>query len=205
MKLLTYFFISFFIYAEDQKSAQKVLENMTLTYSQVNYMKSNFEQIEKSKLLGTEQKSKGKLEYSKGKIRLDFEDKEKGLMIKGDKKVWQVSGDGTVVVMDKSKAIPSIFDAVFTDVKVWKKLKSKFIGKPGKYAVVSVDTDGKVSNIKNLELKIDQNKRTIEKMTYVDDLDNEVTILFKSVRFFNTAKDDRFVYKIKAGDKVSQM
>lgn len=204
MKLLI-LFTTFFLFAKTSETAQQVLENMTLTYSQVNYMKSNFEQIEKSQLLGTEQKSKGKLEYSKGKIRLDFDDKEKGLLIKGDKKVWQVAQDGSVVVMDKSKALPSIFDAVFTDVKVWKKMKSKFTKKSGKYALIEVDTLQQVPNIKNLNLKIDQNKRTIEQMTYVDDLNNEITINFKNVRFFNTARNERFVYEIKPSDKVTEM
>lgn len=205
------FFIMIFlcsgVLASDTKkheSAQKVLEKMTLTYSQVEYMKSNFLKISKSTLLGTSEKTKGALEYSKNKYRLEMLEKHKTLFIKGLKNFWYINGND-VMTGNVSKAVPSIFEAVFSDPKIWSRLGTTYISVPAKIAVIKVDPKGKVPNITEMTLTIDIKKMTLKQINYIDDVNNSVDITFKNIRFFSKPKPKRFLYKIKKRDKVSEM
>ncbi len=190
--------------AEDFESAQKVLEMMTLTYSQVDYMKSNFKKTSRSTLLGIEEKAKGSLEYSKNKYRLETFGKEGTLFIKGQKEFWYVSGHEVMTGLS-GKAVPSVFDAIFSDPKIWSKFKSSYVSVPDDLAVVKVDTAGKMPNIVEMTLTIDLKKRTLKKMNYIDDVNNSVDIDFKSTRFFSKPRPKRFRYKIKKSDNVSKI
>lgn len=207
MKILGFFFILVYFFPSyaKVKEAHQVLEEMSNTYSQVNYMKSDFVKNEKSQLLGTSEKSKGKLEYSRKKVRLEFNGSKKGLLIKGEKKFWQVGEDGAVLVGEVSKSMPNIFEALFSEPKIWKSLDVKYIDVPKDLAYIKVDTKGKIPHVQQMKLKIDLAKRTLEELTYTDDINNEVKIKFKRIRFFDSARPERFVYKIKASDKVTNL
>ncbi len=177
---------------------------MTLTYSQVEYMKSSFNKISKSTLLGTKEKMKGKLEYSKGKFRMEMLGKKGSVFIKGEKFFWHISGK-EVMTGNSKKAVPSIFDAIFSDTSIWSKLKTSYVSVPKKKAVIKVDPKGKVPNVTEMVLEIDLEKRILTKLSYVDDVNNSVEILFNGTRFFSKGKAHRFTYKIKKGDKVTRM
>ncbi len=185
-------------------SAQKVLENMTLTYSQVEYMKSDFTKVSKSMLLGTEEKVKGKLEYSKGKFRMEMLGQKGSVFIKGEESFWHINGK-EVMTGSSKKAVPSIFEAIFSDVSIWGKLKTSYVSVPSKVAVIKVDPKGKVPNVSEMVLEINLEKRTLTKLNYIDDVNNSVDITFKKIRFFSKSKPKRFKYDVKKGDSVTQM
>jgi outer membrane lipoprotein-sorting protein len=199
------FLLSLDVHAE-QISSKKLLEDMTRTYSQVIYMKSKFEKTETSQLLGDVTKTKGDIEYSKGKIRIDFKGKFKDLFIRGDKYFWHVSSEGEVLTGSVTKSIPNIFVSIFSDPKVWSELKSSYIGKPKKnIAHIEVSPKGKIPGIKKMNFQINQKLRTLVKLDYVDDVENKVTINFKSNKFYPEVKKDRFFYKPKKTDTVSRI
>jgi len=187
-------------------SAQKILEDMTLTYSQVAYMKTSFERKEISQLLGTQKSTKGDIEYSLKKIRVEFKKGSKAFFIRGDKEFWHVGEEGEVLTGSVEKAVPNIFVSIFSDPKVWKTLGTKHISVPeNNVANIEVDPKGKFPNVEKMKLKINTKKRTLLSMSYVDDIGNSTEIDFSRTRFFNNAKPERFVYKIKKNDKVTKL
>lgn len=192
--------------ASGAQSAQQVLENMTLTYSQVAYMKNSFERKETSQLLGTEKQTKGEIEYSLKKIRVEFKKGSKALFIRGDKNFWHVGEEGEVLVGSVEKAVPNIFVSIFSDPKIWKSLGTKYLNVPeDDIANIEVDPKGKFPNVEKMKLEINTKKRTLLKMFYVDDIGNETEIKFSKNRFFSKSKPERFLYKIKKTDKVTKL
>ena len=197
------------VFASEVPTAQKVLEDMTLTYSQVPYMKTSFERKEVSQLLGTEKKTQGEIEYSLKKIRIEFDKGSKALFIRGDKKFWHVEED-EVLTGAVDKAVPNIFVSIFSDPKIWKTLGTKHVGVPeNNIADIEVDPKGKLPNVEKMKLKIDTSKRTLLEMTYVDDIGNSTEIQFSDTRFYGKSfiksKARRFEYKIKKTDKVTKL
>jgi hypothetical protein len=191
-------------------SAQKILEDMTLTYSQVPYMKNSFDRKEVSQLLGTEKKTTGDIEYSLKKIRINFKRGTKALFIRGEKEFWHVGEDGEVLTGAVTKAVPNIFVSIFSDPKIWKTLGTKHISVPEKnIANIEVDPNGKFPNVEKMQLKIDTSKRTLLELSYIDDIGNSTEIIFNSNRFYGKSfiksKADRFIYKIKKTDKVTKI
>jgi len=192
--------------AADVQSAQKILENMTLTYSQVAYMKNSFERKEISQLLGTEKKTKGDIEYSRKKIRVEFKKGSKALFIKGDKEFWHIDGEGNVLTGLVSRSVPNIFVSIFSDPKVWKDLGTKHLNVPKKnIAHLEVDPKGKFPSIDKMTMRIDMKKRTLLELFYVDDIGNSTAVKFRNNRFFPKEKPGRFVYKVKQSDVVTKM
>jgi len=192
--------------ATDVQSAQKILEDMTLTYSQVAYMKNSFERKEVSQLLGTEKKTKGDIEYSKKKIRVEFKKGSKALFIKGDKKFWHADGEGNVLTGMVSKSVPNIFVSIFSDPSIWKGLGTKHLDVPKRnIAHLEVDPKGKFPSIDKMKLKIDTKKRTLLELFYVDDIGNSTEVTFRNNRFFPKEKPGRFVYTFKKKDVVTRM
>lgn len=179
----------------DVESAQSLLERMTTIYSQVVFMKADYEKVEKSSLLGTQDKSSGDLEYSKTLFRVEQKKPSKNLFIKGEKKFWNVSSDQKVVEGDVNKSIPSLFELMFSDPKVWKNFKVSYAGVPKKFAEVKVDLKNKIPKMKDLLLIVNLKKRTFSEVFYKDDLDNEVKIKFSNYRFYGRAPKGRFIYK----------
>ena len=186
------------------ETAQSVLEYMTLTYAHVEYMKSSFSKKSTSTLLGSTEKTSGDLEYAKGKFRLEMKGKTRNIFIKGEKTFWHIS-DETVLRGDVSRAVPTVFEAIFSDPKIWSEMKTKFIKKEKRFVEIKVDTKGKVPNISEMTLEIDNIKKTLIKLSYTDDVNNAVEINFKNTRFFSKVKAKRFLYKVKKSDEVSQM
>lgn len=204
--LLSFYLLAFSAPKVAEPPAQKVLEAMTLTYSQVEYMKAEFEKTETSQILGEVTKTKGDMEYSKQKIRVEFKGKFKDLFIRGDKNFWHVGTDGEVLTGAVGKSIPNIFVSIFSDPKVWSRLKSKYTSVPKKNLVdIEVDPKGQFPGIKVMHLKINKKKMTLLNLKYTDDVENQVEINFKNNRFFDKARKGRFFYKPKKTDTVSRI
>lgn len=193
-----------FANTKSPETARSVLEYMTLTYAHVEYMKSTFSKKSTSTLLGNTEKTSGELEYAKGKFRLEMKEKIRNIFIKGEKSFWHIS-DKTVLKGDASKAVPTVFEAIFSDPKIWSAMKTEFIKKGKRFVEIKVDTNDKVPNIKEMKLKIDNIKKTLINISYTDDVNNSVEINFKNTRFFKNAKTNRFTYNVKETDEVSQM
>ncbi len=192
------FFIPMFLFAKEpvktHDSAQKLLQSMILTYNQAKYMKCSFNKLSKSMLLSTVEKTKGTLEYSKKKIRLEMTGENKSIFIKGHEKFWHISGKN-VTTGNVKDAVPNIFDSIFSNTTIWSKLGVKYISVSKKKAKIKIDPKGKFPNILEIVMKINLKKRTLIQLNYTDDVNNSVEISFKNIRFFSKERPERFIYK----------
>ena len=187
------------------RTSQDILKDMTLTYSNVEYMKTDYEKTEISELLGDSKKTKGELEYSKGRIRIEEDSKTKNIFIKNKKNFWHLQDDNQVLTGSTKSAVPTIFELMFEDPKVWDDLASNIVGKSGNKVDLKITVNGKIPNVKILNVTVNTVKRRFEQLSFVDDIGNQTNVNFKKTRFFRSAPDDRFTYKIKDKDKVNTL
>jgi len=187
--------------------SRSILKDMTLTYSQVEYMKSDYKKEQTSTLLGEMEESKGVLEYSKGRIRVEEKNKSKdrNVFIKNKKIFWHLQPDNQVLSGPVDKAIPSIFELMFSDPSVWDNLGSKVLSQKKDIAKIKVFMGKDQPNYSNFILTINTGKRRFENISFEDEVGNKTDITFKNTSFFRKAKNERFSYKPTKKDKVNSL
>lgn len=198
-------FILVFLEMAFARTSQDILKDMTLTYSNVEYMKTDYEKSEVSELLGDTKKTKGQIEYSKGRIRIEEDSKAKNIFIKNKKKFWHLQEKNQVLTGSTKSAVPTVFELMFEDPKVWDDLASNIVGKNGDEVDLKITVDGKIPNIKILNVTVNTVKRRFEKISFTDDIGNQTSLNFKKTRFFRKAPDERFTYEITKKDEVNRL
>ena len=166
-------------------TSQDILKDMTLTYSNVEYMKTDYEKSEVSELLGDSEKTEGQIEYSKGRIRIEEDSKTKNIFIKNKKSFWHLQGNNQVLTGSTESAMPTIFELMFKDPKVWDELSSNIVGKKGDDVDLKITVNGKIPNVKILNVTVNTKKRRFEKLSFTDDIGNQTSVNFKKTRFFD--------------------
>ncbi len=204
-------FSGFFTYAKSvEKKEQKIdltqmMKDMTLTYSEVEYMTASVIKLQESLILGTKDKTKASLHYSKGKTRLEFDTKPKSTLIMGDEFFWQIVGNEVTTGRIDQKTFPNIFLDIFSKPSVWDDIKLKLQSEVGQKITVSVETKDKFSGISELYITIDKKKKTILNLKYIDDVQNSVAFDFKRIRFKKKSPKGQFSYKPKKKDTVNRL
>jgi len=196
---------SSYSFAESKTDLTQVMKNMTLTYSQVEYMKTPFTKIQESLILATKEQTKGKLHYSKSKARLNFDTKPKSYLILGETDFWQASGSDIVTGKIKQQNFPNIFIDIFSKPEVWDDIKLKLVSEKKDRVTVSVDTKTKFSWLTELLITINTAKNTVVNLKYVDDVQNSVEFKFTRPYFSKRLPKKLFIYKPKKGDSVSRL
>jgi len=187
------------------RTSQDILTEMTTTYSKVEYMKTEYEKLELSELLGDTQKTKGVIEYSKGRIRIEETSEAKNIFIKNKKHFWHLQSENQVLTGSVENAVPTIFELMFADPKVWNELKSNIVGQTGDDVEIKILVNGKIPNVKSLNVTLNTKKRRFESLSFTDDIGNKTQMDFTNTRFFRTAPEERFNYKITKKDKVNRL
>ena len=187
------------------RTSQDILKDMTLTYSNVEFMKTNYEKSEISELLGDETKTKGRIEYSKGRIRIEEDAKTQNIFIKNKKNFWHLQDNHQVLTGSTKSSMPTIFELMFEDPKVWDELSSSITGMNGDEVDLKIFVNGKIPNVNILYATVNTTKRRFEKLSFTDDIGNKTEVVFKKTSFFRKAPDERFTYTIKPKDKVTRM
>jgi len=179
---------------------------MTLTYSKVEYMKTQYKKEQVSELLGEMESSKGTVEYSRGRIRVEEKkNKERNIFIKNKKTFWHLQPDDQVLTGPVSKAVPSIFEMMFTDPTVWDDLESKVISRKGNVVKLEILMGKDRPNYSNFSITINTEKRRFEDISFEDEVGNKTDIKFKKTSFFRKAEEERFTYSPKKSDKVNSI
>ena len=196
-----------FLTAEKTDSLSKsILKDMTLTYSKVEYIKTQYKKEQTSELLGEMETSKGTIEFSKGCIRIEEKKgKEKNIFIKNKKTFWHLQADNQVLTGPVSRAIPSVFEMMFSDPKVWDKLNSKVLKKKGNLVKLKILMSKDKLGYSNFIVTINTKKRRFEDISFQDEMGNKTDISFNKTTFYRKAKKDRFTYKLKKTDKVNSI
>lgn len=199
------FFILVFIQIGFAQTSQEILKDMTLTYSNVEYMKTNYEKTEVSELLGDEKTTHGQIEYSKGRIRIEEDSEARNIFIKNKEKFWHLQEDNQVLTGSTKQSVPTVFEMMFQDPKVWDGMTSNIVGKKGDEVNLKINVDGKIPNVKILKMTINTKKRRFEKISFDDDIGNQTKINFKNTKFFRSVPGQRFTYEISKKDNVNEL
>ena len=192
--------------AETDLLSTTILKDMTLTYSQVEYMKTQYEKEQTSELLGEMESSTGTLEFSKGRLRVEEKNSEnRNIFIKNKKTFWHLQPDNQVLMGPVSKAVPSIFEMMFSDPKVWDDLDSRILKRDDNIAKIKISMGKDRLNYSNFVVTINTKKRRFETISFEDEIGNATNITFKNTSFFRKAKNKRFEYKPNKKDKVNSI
>lgn len=181
------------------------MKSMTETYSKVEFMKAKITRYEKSAILGTSDTVTGKLEYSKGKVRLVLNSDPKSTFILGKTHFWQILGKKQATKGKVNQAVPNVFAAIFTDPDVWDKMAVREVSKKNGSVTISVNTKGHFSFIQNLVVTIDSEKKTLLSLSYEDDVNNTIRVKFRSTRFKKEAPKGRFSFIPPKGMVVNNL
>jgi|GEM_PF-2254152 len=193
--------------AKSDLLSKSILKDMTLTYSQVEYMKSTYTKKQISDLLGETEESSGDLEFSKGRLRVEEKNKSKNrnIFIKNKENFWHLQPDHQVLTGSVKESIPSVFEMMFSNPDVWDGLDSKVIEDKDGAVTIKVQMGKDKPGFSNFEVTINKVKRRFETISFEDELGNKTEIAFDDTQFLKKAKEKRFKYKTKRKDKVTYL
>ncbi len=212
--LSTSVFLSAFVFAFQIQAKTKsdllsksILKDMTLTYSRVEYMKSNYTKKQISDVLGETEESSGKLEFSKGRIRVEEKNKSKNrnIFIKNKESFWHLQPDHQVLTGSVKESIPSVFEMMFSNPDVWDGLDSHVVEDKNGAVRIKVLMGKDKPGFSNFEVTINKVKRRFENISFEDELGNKTEIAFDDTQFLKKAKENSFKYKTKRKDKITYL
>lgn len=157
--------------------------------------------------LDKDTESKGEIDFSKGRMRLDLTEPEKLLLVYDGKVAWQEEeyDDGdkkepliTRMKSQKIKKGSAVLAVLLGNAGILKNFRlAKQDGEHYELRPVSRRSDVKI-------LKVNLDGDELESVAYVDSLDNEVTFTFEHFREEKISAD-RFVYKPPKGAEVNEL
>ena len=179
--------------AKQQKVEQKIFDQLKQTteiYSSDTGLYAKFKRTQILSLLGETENAKGELYYSKKRLRLDLNSKDKSMVLITPNEIWNVSyEDGKPQNIIKSKPVPMpLLDLLFGDKNVWDKFQITNIhtNTESRIDVTLVPKrDAGVSYVSRVRFNLDTKKNIVKKLVYWDDVDNETSLTFT----FNKFKD----------------
>ena len=178
------------------------------SYRAAGSIKAKVKKTVVQEALGTETKSEGNFYFSKGKLRMEILEPEHSLLVFDGKVVWfETPIDETRVHVTKMRAnelkkADSLLTALFDRKDILKtfKLKGDKAQEAGGRAYTFEPKDKKKSEVKMLEIAIKD--KDIQRITYLDQVDNRVTLEFTDMTK-GSVPADKFIYKVpKKADLV---
>lgn len=161
--------------------------------------------VQKSVMLDKETVHKGMIKFMKGKFYWETTDPEKNLVIYDGKTLWTIQyppadfKDMPLQVakmrIKNKKNSPIILAEIFGTRPIESIFKIKQKSKDG--ALISYDLKEKKSEfgLKNLTLKLDTKEKRVVSLEYLDEVENEIKIEFRSTQFNIKIKPSLFNYK----------
>lgn len=195
-----------------------VPSELSETLSQYKQSESMILEVRKTltnTMLDKEVVSKGMIRFVKGKFYWETTDPEKSLVIYNGKTLWTVQYPpaefkdmplqvGKMGVKSKKNS-PIILSEIFgtrpLDTVFTIKQKSKS-GNFYLYDLKEIKTD---FGLKNLVLKIDNKEQRVVSIEYVDEVENETKIEFRSTQFNMKIRSSIFEYKPPKDAKVTDI
>ncbi len=194
-------------FKEEKKTASKILQK----YATAKYITVDIEKEDEKLTLGTKTVSKGTIKYSAGKVYLILNSDKKTELYFKDGKLTLVdypdqdfdkNGKRKVTVITKKMPVflqslvnlfsnPKIF---FTDFKTTKsELKSNLL---------TLSLKANVESLKDFKLVLDVKHKTVEAISFVDDVSTMTSINFKDVNLKTKISKNTFDFKTIASDQV---
>jgi outer membrane lipoprotein-sorting protein len=210
--LMAFSATSLCVWAADDIPAE--LNDTLGVYRQSESMILEVRKTVKNSMLDKETTFKGMIRFVKGKFYWETSDPEKNLVIYDLKTLWTIQyppaefKDMPLQVakmsMKSKKNSPIILAEIFGTRPINSVFKVKLKSKNG--ALMSYDLTEKKSQfgLKNLTLKIDAKAQRVVSIEYVDEVENETKIEFRSTQFNIKVKSSLFNYKPPKNAQVTE-
>lgn len=168
----------------------------------------------KNTVLDKENISKGMIRFVKGKFYWETTEPEKNLVIYDGKTLWTVQyppaefKDMTLQVakmgIKNKKNSPIILTEIFGTRPLDSVFKVKTGSKNGALINFELSEIKSEFGVKNLILKIDTNEKRVVSLEYLDEVDNETKVEFRSTQFNVKVRAALFNYKPPKNAKVTE-
>ncbi len=177
-------------------------------YRQAKAVQSKVKKIVVQELVGSSSESKGNFYFSKGKLRLDFTEPEKTLLVYDGKYVWLESRMEEMVSVTKIatgelKKSDSLLAALFEKqnaLKGFRLIESKSSDQGKVYSFEPKDKTK--TEIQYLELGL--KKDSLKYLVYRDQVENKVSFEFEKI-YVTTVPASKFKYKPPRGANVTEI
>jgi outer membrane lipoprotein carrier protein len=188
---------------------QKVIESYNLSEG----VSAKVRKTIKLSLLDDTKISTGKMFFEKGKVRLEINEPEKSIMVVGSGVIWletEIEGfDGVkkhvtkIQSRDLGRQMRAPLAALFGRKKAWEEFKVDSKKNEGDitYFVLS-PKNAKGVEIKSMLVGVDEKKNIIRKVSYKDEIENEVIYEFENVKLNEKVSESKFDYQPPKGAEV---
>ncbi len=216
MLLRTLILTSFLIPASvaKQKDLSKIiLDDVQVKYSKAKFIKTEVEKKLVQPVLKKTKESNGSLVLAgNGKFRLEFKDPDKSLMVSDGKNMWVVQYpdlDSEKIQVIHSKVKEQLKSQVLLSFlmgkeKVEKHFKIMSRNDDDGILTFKLEPKEEGTDLKDIRLEVDSDKKVINKISYKDTLDNETSFKFSNNKFEDEVKTSLFKFKIPKNAEVTE-
>lgn len=193
--------------ATDLKSVKKTVKSILKPYSQAVAINFKVEKKEIKKTLGTESVEQLDAIYSQNKLVLTKKNPLTEIIY--NKNIWIIENPDLDLDPSAKRKV-----TVFKNIKseVIQKMTSLF-SKPDqllqaidafeqKDNILMISLKNKNEGFKKLQVEFNTTTKQMTKITFIDDIETETTLLISDVKFLKSAPKGVFKYTPKKGDEV---
>lgn len=164
--------------------------------------------------LGKESKSKGKMHFSKGKLRIDITEPNPSHLVIGNKVIWYSEKSDfeenkwvvVKVAKEKAKSTQAFFNLLFGDTGVTKKLE--LIGnnkvKDFESYILKPKNSAEFPGVTKLAIIFNQKTKEIMFLKYWDNLENETSYELTNIEKKNKSDKSLFKYTPPKNSDVTE-
>jgi outer membrane lipoprotein carrier protein len=202
-----------------QPAFPKERENDILNEVQEKYSKAKSIKMEVEKeltlsALRKTKKSSGNLSLaSNGKFRLEMKEPDKSLIVIDGQNIWVVQypefkSEKTQVMHSKLKEqlkSQVLLSFLMGQGKIKKHFKILNQKEDDGTTIIKLEPKDEGTDLKNIELQVDSDEKIINKISYKDSLDNEISYKFSNNKFEDKTKASLFKFKPPKDAEVTEM
>lgn len=206
---LTSFSFSIFAAVSGNGNLQKI----TKKYRSAKLVEMNVEKVVKSELLGRETKYDGKIYLANGKFRWENTTPEKTLLVFDGATIWSEQTPpkelGGPVQVAKGKVDKKTRSHILISSLLGADLEKSFkVGKESKDGdLVKLDVTPLYDDltVKSLNIVLNMKDKTLQQISYTDDIGNLTQMNFSKVEFKKAEKKNLFKYQPPKGAQVTDL
>lgn len=180
-------------------------------YSSATALQFSIEKTDEKKALGTKSSQLGQLIYSSGKINLVLNGDKKTEVIFNGKSLWLIEypdvdfdpkGKRKITLLAEqqpviAKQLVSVFSSPTVFAKSFSVVSEKIEG-----ATLTAEYKSANTEIKNFKIDFNTKTKLIEKISFVDDVQTQTSIVFQKTQFLTSAPKGVFQFIRKKNDEV---
>lgn len=167
-------------------------------------------------LLGEQKKSSGRMDFSKGRLRLEIDKPDPSLIVMNKKVIWVVTptpeelGGKTQVLkissQEMSKQSKAPLAVLLGKKEAWDNFKVKSSQtNNGTLALTLVPTKPNVvGEIVSMQIEVSNKEKVLKMLSYKDELDNETKFIFSNTKLDAKVDDKLFIYSPPKNAEITE-